>query len=130
MSAWQNKLSDRVGSIAPGRLADFTILAVAVADPQRLADMRVMATIVGDRPVYGFVPGSEALADAPRASYVQPTEAVVAVVTGTSPMTPAEGQNDIQEKTLGAYAFTADVRDGIWPFSRCDSWATADRRGT
>ena len=85
---------------------------MAVADPQRLADMRVMATIVGDRPVYGFVPGSEALADAPRASYAQPTEAVVAVVTGTSPMTPAEGQNSIREKTLGAYAFTADVRDG------------------
>lgn len=117
MPAWQNKLSDRIGSIAPGRLADFTILAedplaVAAADPQRLADMRVMATIVGDRPVYGFVPGSEALADAPRASYVQPTEAVVAVVTGTSPVTPAKGQNSIREKTLGAYAFTADVRDG------------------
>ena len=26
-------------------------------------------------------------------------------------MTPAEGQNSIREKTLGAYAFTADVRD-------------------
>ena len=117
MPAWQNKLSDRIGSIAPGKLADFTILAedplaVAAARPQCLAEMRVMTTIVGDTPVYGFAPGSETLADAPRGSYIQPTESVVALVTETSPMTPAGGRDDARDKTLGAHAFKADVRNG------------------
>lgn len=117
MPAWQNKLSDRIGSIAPGKLADFTILAedplaVAAARPQSLAEMRVMTTIVGDTPVYGFAPGSKTLADAPRGSYIQPTESVVALVTETGPMTPAEGRNETRDKTLGAYAFKADVRNG------------------
>ena len=114
MPAWQNKLSDRIGSIAPGKLADFTILAedplaVAVSRPQDLAAIRVITTIVGDKPAYGFLPGATMLLSAPRASYLQPAPATAAKVTEAMALEPAAMPGAPAEpgKTLGAYAFKA-----------------------
>ena len=61
--AWQNKIEDRVGSIAVGKLADFTIMHKdivdqAAEDATKIADMKVAATIVGDEVVYGVLPGN------------------------------------------------------------------------
>lgn len=59
--AYQNHLEDRIGSIAPGKLADFVILGgnpfvVAERAPDTLADIPVIATIVGGKVVYGKLP--------------------------------------------------------------------------
>lgn len=59
--AYQNHVEDRIGSIAPGKLADFVILGknpfeVARNAPDTLADIPVIATIVGGKTVYGTLP--------------------------------------------------------------------------
>ncbi|WP_458399661.1 amidohydrolase [Mailhella sp.] len=59
--AWQNNIDDRVGSIAVGKYADFTVMDVdivdqAAVDATQIANMRVAATIVGDKVVYGVLP--------------------------------------------------------------------------
>lgn len=59
--AYQNHLEDRIGSIAPGKLADFVILGknpfeVAERAPDTLADIPVVATIVDGKVVYGSLP--------------------------------------------------------------------------
>lgn len=59
--AYQNHLEDRIGSIAPGKLADFVILGenpfeVAERAPDTLADIPVVATIVDGKVVYGKLP--------------------------------------------------------------------------
>ena len=61
MPAYQNHLEDRIGSIAPGKLADFVILGenpfeVAERAPDTLADIPVVATIVDGKVVYGKLP--------------------------------------------------------------------------
>lgn len=74
MPAWQNKLDDRLGSLKEGLAADFVILdqdpfEVAENSPEKLASIRVAATLVADRLVYGFLPGSVVSASAPVPSY-------------------------------------------------------------
>ena len=111
--AWQNKLEDRLGSLRVGHAADFVILEnnplrVAEADPHKLAAIRVMATVVGDKVVYGFLPGSRELASAPVPSYIQKAGVDVTLRGSAAAQAPEQGK----ERTLGAYSFIAQVRGG------------------
>ena len=89
--AYHNKISDRIGSIAVGKYADFVILdddpiTVAEADPTRLSDIRVASTIVNDDLKYGVLPGTATFASDVKAGYlpgaVQPTDVTAAPVEG------------------------------------------------
>lgn len=76
--AYQNKVEDRIGSIAEGKLADFVILDedimdVAAKEPLRIADMRVASTIVADKVVHGVLPDSKTFISQFCAAYEQPT---------------------------------------------------------
>ena len=89
LPAWQNKLDDRIGSLQPGHYADLTILdldpaQMASAAPLSLANIRVTSTIVGDQVVYGFLPGSQTFAAAPKAAYMQNTGVTVSDLTAAS----------------------------------------------
>lgn len=115
--AWQNKLEDRLGSLREGLAADLVILEedpfrVAEHDPGKLADIRVMATLVGDRPVYGFLPGTRDVAAPPVPAYIQLPGVDVALREDARPLggdasSPAKG-----ERRLGAYRFEAEARGG------------------
>ena len=111
--AYQNKLEDRLGSIATGKFADFVIMeedifTVAAENPQRIADLRVAATIVGDKVVYGFLPDEATSASPVRVSYVQPVFETPAAMQEVKAL-PAPVQ---QGEKLGAYAFSALVPQG------------------
>ncbi len=53
-AAWSCFAEDRLGSIAPGRHADFVVVApdVTESDPDRLLDAAVLQTVVGGRTVH------------------------------------------------------------------------------
>jgi predicted amidohydrolase YtcJ len=53
-AAWSCFADDRLGSIAPGRHADFVVVDpdVTETDPERLLDAAVLQTVVGGRTVY------------------------------------------------------------------------------
>lgn len=112
--AWQNKLEDRIGSLREGLAADFVILEedpfrVAEAEAEKLADIRVMATLVGDRLVYGVLPGSRDVAGPPVPAYFQ-DPGVEAVLREGSAVTPQGAPS--AEKVLGAYSFKAESTGG------------------
>jgi hypothetical protein len=50
-------LEDRLGSLAPGKLADLVVLDrdIFACDPMEIAHTQVVATMVGGRFVYGEV---------------------------------------------------------------------------
>lgn len=122
MPAWQNKMENKLGSIRTGLFADFTILdddpvKVAAADPQKIASIRVTTTIVGDKPIHGFLPDAENFLDKPIASYTQPDEKVAVTVTDASfiPNEDAEKAYVVpmkDAKRLGTYGFEATVENG------------------
>ena len=122
MPAWQNKMEDKIGSIRTGLFADFTILdedpmQVAANDPQKIAAIRVTTTIVGDKPIHGFLPDAENFLDKPIASYTQPDEKVAVTVTDASfiPNEDAEKAYVVpmkDAKRLGTYGFEATVENG------------------
>lgn len=72
--AYQNRIEDRVGSIATGKFADFVILDQSPfnAAPGQLAAIRVASTIVGDKVVYGVLPDSESFVSQLNVAYMQP----------------------------------------------------------
>ena len=72
MPAWQNKVDDRLGSIKEGLFADFTILdedpfVVAETSPEKISGIRVTTTVVGDKPIHGFLPDTDYFLNKPLA---------------------------------------------------------------
>ena len=114
-AAYQNKLDDRIGSIAEGKLADFTIMdkdviQQAADDGDAIVKMRVATTIVDDQVVYGALPDAETFAFAPTKAFVQPA-GNDAVVTAAEVL----GKDEVQVKAgavLGAVAMNATVKAG------------------
>lgn len=77
-AAYQNKLDDRLGSIAEGKLADFTIMYKDIIDqakddPKEIVHMPVAATIVDDKIIYGAL-GDTIAAEGVTAGYTQPAD--------------------------------------------------------
>lgn len=114
--AYQNKISDRIGSIATGKYADFVILdddpiAVAAADPTKLSDIRIASTIVNDDLKYGVLPGATTFASDVKAGYlpgaIQPTNVVATAVEGDA----ADQMHalDKGQARLAAFSITADA---------------------
>ena len=114
--AFQNKISDRIGSIETGKYADFVILdddpiAVAEADPTKLSDIRVASTIVSGDLKYGVLPGATTFASDVKAGYLpgatQPTNVVATAVEGDA----ADQMHalDKGQARLAAFSITADA---------------------
>ena len=122
MPAWQNKMENKIGSIRTGLFADFTILdddpvKVAAADPQKIASIRVATTIVGDKPVHGFLPDAENFLSKPIASYTQPNETVAVTVTKHDFIDNEQAEKTYavpmkDAKRYGTYSFEATVENG------------------
>ena len=115
LPAWQNRLESFLGSLQEGHAADFVILEqdplqVGKENPEKIADIRVMATLVGDRPVYGFLPGTEILVGPPVPAYVGNDEVRVTVRHAAplsaqeTPLPPLSG-----ERLLGAWTLQAET---------------------
>jgi predicted amidohydrolase YtcJ len=53
-AAFAMRREDEIGSLEPGKLADFVVLDrnPLDADPEQVGDIRVLATVVGGTPVY------------------------------------------------------------------------------
>lgn len=99
--AYQNKISDRVGSIAKGKYADFVILdddpiVVAETDPTKLSEIRVASTIVNDDLKYGVLPGATSFASDVKADYLN-TQSNVQV----DDITPLGDKEAEQQHALG-----------------------------
>lgn len=114
-AAYQNKIDDRLGSIAEGKLADFVIMDKDVIqqaedDATAIVKMRVAATIVDDQVIYGALPDAETFAFAPVKAYTQPegnnAEVTDADVLDKDEVTVSEGT------VLGAVAMNATVNAG------------------
>lgn len=127
LPAWQNKLDLRMGSLREGLNADFVILEhdplrVAKRNAQKLAAIRVMATLVGDRVVYGFPPGSAYLANAPVPAYIR-NEGIEITLLNSVPLnapdkTFASGRD--KERLIGAYSVNAEARGNGLPLFQMD----------
>lgn len=114
-AAYQNKIDDRLGSIAEGKLADFVIMDKDVIqqaedDAKAIVNMRVAATIVDDQVIYGALPDADTFAFAPTKAFLQPAGNEAAV-------TEAEvlDKDEVQVKegtVLGAVSMNADVKAG------------------
>ena len=117
--AYQNKIDHLVGSLEPGKLADFVILdedimEVAKAEPLRIAKMRVATTIVGDQVVHGILPDSEVFVSQFQASYEQPSLDTDVTLTESQAIDNETADKryaplEANEKRFGTYSFTAKV---------------------
>ena len=116
--AYQNHMEEKIGSIAPNKFADFTILDQDPfkVDPTSIASMRVTTTIVDDKPVYGVLPGSDTFASRIAPSYDQPNGTSVATFTGSSidHATADEQYASLPKGSnrLGTFEFTAEIKGG------------------
>ncbi len=126
LPAWQNKLDRLVGSLQEGKAADFVILEqdpllVAQKFPEKLADIRVMATLVGDRLVYGFLPGTAFLAGPPVPAYVG-NETTSLRMLDRAPLDGQKADSVLRagERLLGAYTVRAAVRGMEHPVFQMD----------
>ncbi len=54
VAAYAMHREDEIGSLEPGKLADFVVLDASPldVDPERIADIQVLATVLGGTPVY------------------------------------------------------------------------------
>ena len=117
--AFQNKISDRIGSIEEGKYADFVILdddpiAVAESDPTLISDIRVAATIVSDEVKYGILPNATTFASDVKAGYLPgyniPTAVKTVVKEGTeADQVYAPGKNEIR---LACFQLNATAEPG------------------
>ncbi|HJD96098.1 amidohydrolase [Mailhella massiliensis] len=132
LPAWQNKLEGRFGSLQKGLAADFVILEqdpfiVAAEKPEKLSSIRVMATLVGDRLVYGFLPGSAVTASPPAPSYLGsrgPRLTMLSCQAVTQNSLPPLQKG---ERLLGAYAFRAEAKGGGTPLFQMDMLGTGGK---
>ena len=55
--AYASFTDDILGSIAPGKFADFVVLSrdIMTADPRNVLGTAVVATVIDGRPVYGAI---------------------------------------------------------------------------
>ncbi len=117
--AYQNRLEDRIGSIAEGKFADFVILdkdpfKVAPAD---LAEMRVATTVVGGNVVHGVLPASDIFLGQFAASYEQAADVRMPKNVRSTLISPDEAAKQFaplpkDSKSLGTVDFIADVTEG------------------
>ena len=139
MPAWQNKVDDRLGSIKEGLFADFTILdedpfVVAETSPEKISGIRVTTTVVGDKPIHGFLPDTDYFLNKPLAGYVQPNDQVVVTVTDYARIGHQQAEKDFvvpmkDAKRLGTYSFNATVENGdtaVFQMSFLGNGATVD----
>ena len=120
--AYQNKLEDRVGSIAEGKLADFVIMDkdifdVAQTEPLTIAKLRVAATIVGDKVVHGVLPDTDFFVNSFRVAYDQPTLDTDVTIADSQYIDHATAEKDYAslndgEKRFGTVSFMANVAAG------------------
>lgn len=135
--AYQYHQEKKVGSIAEGKYADFVVLDenpfdVAAADPRRLDEIRVTTTIVGDVPLYGFLPDSKNYVGQFAVSYIQP-DGVWADNLVVSTIEKDEAEKNYAAiptdlNRLGTYAFSANVPAGkscVFQFNFLGNGSTA-----
>ena len=116
--AYQNHMEDKIGSIASGKFADFTILDQDPfkIDPSGIAEIRVTTTIVGDDPIYGFLPDTDTFAGQIAAGFDQPSGVSVNNFEGRAidHATADEKYASLPKgnKRLGTFEFTAEIKGG------------------
>lgn len=116
--AFQNHMDTKIGSIAPTKFADFTILEQDPfkIDPSGIAEIRVMTTIVDDKPIYGFLPDTDTFAGQIAAGFEQPSGVSVNTFTGNAidHATAEEEYASLPKgsKRLGTFEFTAEIAGG------------------
>ena len=128
-SAFSSKIEDRFGSIKPDYWADFVVLAQDPFELEKegktgllkIADIPVVATIVANKPVFGFLPGTKAgefVRDLEK-SYHNPGNpfdgsAVNVTDIATKELNPAdvEAMMHAGGEYYGAINFTANVDSG------------------
>ena len=74
-------------------------------------------TVVGDKPIHGFLPDAESFLGKPLASYVQPNDQVVVTVTSHTAIDNKQAEKDYivpmkDAQRLGTYSFNATVDGG------------------
>lgn len=117
--AYQNKISDRVGSIAKGKYADFVILdddpiVVAENDPTKLSEIRVASTIVNDDVKYGVLPDATSFASDMKPSYSYGTSGNDVITVQEAPKLlegeDAEKMHDLEKghTRLACFTFTVN----------------------
>ncbi|WP_303237857.1 amidohydrolase [uncultured Bilophila sp.] len=117
--AFQNHMDTKIGSIAPTKFADFTILEQDPfkIDPSGIAEIRVMTTIVDDKPIYGFLPDTDTFAGQIAAGFEQPSGVSVNTFTGNAidHATAEEEYASLPKgsKRLGTFEFTAEIAGGV-----------------